>query len=88
MQASLSDYPPSDPPEAVYNYQALNHVGVAYWVKGEILMEEGQNSEAREAFNTVVNEFGYAQYQNPEGVFLKASELANARLAELQVDMN
>lgn len=82
IQASLSDYPPT---EEAYSYGTLNGVGVAYLIKGEILMEKGDEAGAREAFNTLIRDFTYAQYTDEgssEGWF-KAAEVAERKLGEL-----
>ncbi len=83
MQASLSDYPPT---EDAYNYGALNGVGVAYIIRAEILMEKGDKAGAREAYNTITRDFSYAQYQDGEYDWYKAGEVAKRRLEELQAD--
>ncbi|MGB5718989.1 MAG: hypothetical protein WBN81_18105 [Gammaproteobacteria bacterium] len=100
MQASLSDYPPM---KDIYNYGALNGVGMALVGKGEILMEKGDVAGSREAFNTIIRDFSYAQYQDDTLIpdysyaqyqddstqeWLKAAEVAELKLLELQADSN
>jgi len=83
-QASLSDYPVKD----IFNYQALNGVGKALLGKGEILMEKGDAAGSREAFNTIIRDFGYAQYEDnrsPNG-WSKAAEAAERNLKVLQAN--
>ena len=84
QQASLSDYPVKD----IFNYKALNGVGKALLGKGEILMEKGDAAGSREAFNTIIRDFGYAQYEDgrsPSG-WSKAAEAAERNLKELQAN--
>jgi hypothetical protein len=85
-QASLSDYPPT---RDAYGYAALNGVGAAFLIKGEILMKKGDQAGAREAFNTPIHDFRYAQFQgvNPEEWF-KAAEVAERKLKELSAVPN
>lgn len=85
MQASLSDYPPI---KDAYRYDTLNGVGTAFLIKGEILMEKGDMAGAREAFNTVIRDFTYAQYQDVQSpeAWYKAAEVAEQKLEELQAD--
>lgn len=81
-QASLSDYPSV---KDAYSYPALNAVAGAYMIKGEVLTNKGDKAGARDAYNTVISNFGYAQFQdvgNPED-WLKASEVAEQRLKAL-----
>jgi hypothetical protein len=97
MQASLSEFPATDPPEDTFKYKALNDVAAVVLAKGEILLEKGDHEGAREAFTMVVEDFGYAQVQDlgewgefAPGVardargFMKVAELAKMRLAELE----
>lgn len=82
MQASLTACPAT---EDAYSYSALNGVGAAFLIKGEILQEKGDMAGTREAFNTVIRDYGYAQFQgtsNPEEWF-KAAEIAERKLREL-----
>ena len=83
MQASLSDYPPT---EDAYSYRTLNGVGVAYLIKGEILMKKGDTTGAREAFNTLIRDFSYAQFQDSGHYWHKADEAAKRKLEELKAN--
>ena len=97
MQASLSGFPATDPPEATYKYKALNDVGAAVLAKGQLLLEKGDRAGAEEAFTMVIQDFGYAQIQDlgewkdtfpsvPRDAkgFMKTAELAKVRLADLE----
>lgn len=79
QQASLSDYPLN---EKVYKYNTLNYVGLALLVKGDMLKEKGDNAGAREAYNTLIRDFTYAQHGTKDE-FFKAAEDAKERLEEL-----
>lgn len=95
-QASLSGFPPTDPPEATYEYKTLNNVGLIALTRGEILREMGDLAGAREAFTMVIEDFGYAQVQDlgewqgylpsvarDERGFLKLADAAEALLVNL-----
>lgn len=101
MQASLSGFPATDPPEETYKYKALNNVGAAVFAKGQILWEKGDRAGAEEAYTMVIQDFGYAQIQDQgewQGAFpnvprddrgfMKTVELAKERLAEIEADKN
>lgn len=77
MQASLTDFAPKG---TEFDYWALNDVGTCYLVKGMALKEQGKLKESKEAFNTVINDFSYAQSWDPKGWFWKPSEAANDQL--------
>lgn len=81
QQASLSDYPVG---QSVHSYAALNFVGLSLLVKGDILKDKGDIAGAREAYNTLIRDFAYAQViSGPEGNFWKVAEGAKERLKEL-----
>jgi hypothetical protein len=97
MQASLSDFPPTDPPEATYKYKVLNNVALAALAKGEILKAKGDRAGAEAALNMLVQDFGYAQFQDlgewgdfasevprDAGGFLKLADVAKLVLADLE----
>ena len=96
MQASLSDFPPTDPPEAAFKYKTLNDVGLIAFAKGEILRNMEDPEGAREAYTMAAEEFGYAQVQefgewgdlgtsldHDAMGFIKVADAARMRLAEL-----
>lgn len=82
MQASLSYYPPI---KDIPSYGALNGVGMALVAKGDVLMEKGDMAGARDAFNTIIRDFSYAQYGDTSspGELFKAAEVAKGKLEEL-----
>ena len=97
IQASLSDFPPTDPPEAAYNYKVLNNVGLVALAKGEVLLQEGDRAGAEASFNMVIQDFGYAQFQDfgewkdyasvvPRDArgFAKLADVAKLRLADME----
>ncbi|NNE09982.1 MAG: hypothetical protein HKN20_15585 [Gemmatimonadetes bacterium] len=86
INASLSEYPPTDPPESVYKYKPLNEVGFVLYTKGTILLERGDKEGAAAAFQSLVDDYHYAQFQvwdKPEE-WWKPAEEAKKRLAELE----
>jgi len=82
QQTSLSDYPVG---QAVYSYNTLNYVGLTLLMKGDMLKEKGDNAGAREAYNSLVRDFAYAQ-PGIEDNFVKVSVVAKERLGELNDD--
>jgi len=86
MQASLTDFPPTDPPEATSKYWALNDVGTCLFIKGEIFLKQGNPIGAKAAFDQLVNELGYAQCWDPKGWYWKPAEAAKQKLVELEFD--
>lgn len=64
IQAELAGFPSTDPPEETFKYDKLNHVGLALLAKGEFLEREGDHQGAAAAYTMVIEEFGYAQFQD------------------------
>ena len=97
LQASLSDFPATDPPEATFRYNDLNHVAAAHLIKADLLMDRGDREGAEEALTTLIEDYGYAQIQDlgewgdyasavergPDG-FVKLAEVAEWRLGEIR----
>lgn len=101
MQASLSDFPVTDPPGNVFKYNTLNNVALTTLVKGETLLEKGDQAGAAEAFTMVIRDFGYAQAQDlgewgdyvtsvPRDAkgFVKLADVAKQRLADIKAGQN
>jgi len=94
LQASLSDFPATDPPEVAYRYNNLNNIAMAMLVKGDLLLEKGDREGAEAAYSMVIQEFGYAQVQDLEGYqhdlprdaqgFIKVADAAKQRLATMK----
>lgn len=97
LQASLSDFPPTDPPEATYKYKVLNNVGLMAMMKGELLLKQGDRAGAEEYFNMVLQDFGYAQFEDnsewggdwkdmprDDNGFIKLVDVAKLRLADVK----
>ena len=86
MQASLSDYAPTTPPEAASKYWALNDVGTCLFIRGEIELKRGDQSAAKATFQKLVNELKYAQCWDTNGWFWKPAEAARKKILELEFE--
>ncbi len=82
MQESLDEYP-WESKEDVFSYWALNDVGTCLFVLGETYRATGDIEKAKEAYNTLINDFYYAQAWDPQGWFWKPAEAAQQKLNEL-----
>ncbi|MBF0479272.1 MAG: tetratricopeptide repeat protein [Candidatus Omnitrophica bacterium] len=82
MQSSLTEYPWQSK-EQVFNYWALNDVGTALYIKGQVLAKAGKKDEAKAAYKTLVDQFSFAQCWDPQGWFWKPAEAAQEALAQL-----
>lgn len=91
QQASLTDFPATDPPEETYRYKALNNIAAVTVAKGDILFKQGDLEGAKAHFQTVIDDYGYAQIQDKEGWavgashdsedFIKVADWAKKRMA-------
>lgn len=86
MQASLNDYVTGTDQE-VFNQWALNDVATCYFIQGEAYVKAGLNDEAKEAYQTVIDQYGFAQCWDTRGWFWKPSESAKAKIAWIDSGM-
>jgi hypothetical protein len=86
MQAALKELPRRESKEDTAKRWALNDVGTSLFIKGEILLKQGNKKAAKEAFDMLVKEFPFAQCWDPKGWFWKPADAAKKRLAELEFD--
>jgi len=82
MQGSLTEYPWQSK-EQVFNHWALNDVGTALFIKGEVLNKAGEAKEAKVAYKQLISDFYYSQCWDPQGWFWKPSEAAQEKLADM-----
>ncbi|MBM3248207.1 MAG: tetratricopeptide repeat protein [Candidatus Omnitrophica bacterium] len=88
MQASLTEYAWGETKEEekknVFQHWALNDVGTCLFIKGEMLRKAGKISEAKEAFNSLINDYFLAQCWDSKGWFWKPVDAAKEKMAEMQ----
>ncbi len=80
QQASLTAFAPK---EKAFDNWALNDVATCHFILGESLMAQKRFGEAKEAFERVVNDFGFAQCWDPKGWFWKVAVGARGRLNKI-----
>ncbi|MBI3318991.1 MAG: tetratricopeptide repeat protein [Candidatus Omnitrophica bacterium] len=80
QQASLSEFAPKD---KAFTYWALNDVATCYFILGQSLLAQNKVKEAQAAFNTVIEQFSFAQAWDPKGWFWKVADAANDKLATI-----
>lgn len=79
-QASLTNMPET---EVIEQYEALNAVGTSYFIQGEAYLSQEKVTDARRAFITAVNDYGYAQNWDPRGWFWSVREKSQASIDKL-----
>lgn len=83
MQAAQNAFAP---PATAATLWALNDVGTCLFIKGEVLLKQGDRAGAKAAFERVVREFGYSQCWDPRGWFWKPADAAKQKIVELEFD--
>ncbi len=78
--ASLTDFAPK---EKVFTHWALNDVGTCYFILGQARLAQGRLEEAKQAFNTVIEHFPFAQAWDPQGWFWKVAQGSSDKLSTL-----
>lgn len=88
MQQSLTAPPDTTPAnkENVFKNWAVNDVGTAYFIKGQVLEKQGKTTEAIAAYKYLVDNLGYAQCWDTNGWFWGPAGAASERIKALQFD--
>ncbi|MFA5099512.1 MAG: hypothetical protein WC547_01325 [Candidatus Omnitrophota bacterium] len=73
QQESLKDFAPKGQES---KYWALNDVGTAHFVLGEMYKAQNNTAKAKEEYNTVITKFGFAQCYDTKGFYWKVAEAA------------
>lgn len=79
MQDSLSAYPTGSN-DTIFAYWALNDVATAYFIQGEAYRKAEMPEEAKQAYQRVVDEFGFGQCWDTGGWFWKPAEAAKVKI--------
>jgi hypothetical protein len=83
MQAARTDFAPADEAAKLW---ALNDVGTCLFIRGEVLLKQGDAAGAKAAYLRVAKEFGYAQCWDPRGWFWKPADAARQKIVEIEFD--
>ena len=86
MQAALKELPAREPKDDTAKRWALNDVGASLYIKGEILLKQGNKKAAKEVFDKLAKEFSFAQVWDPKGWYWKPADAARKRSVELEFD--
>ena len=81
MQSSLRDFAKSS---FVPYYWALNDVGTCYFIIAESYKKQGDAQKAKDAYQTAISSYGYAQCWDPRGWYWKVADISKKQLAELK----
>jgi hypothetical protein len=77
----LKDYAPA---KDAKKYGNLNEVGASLLLKGDALSRKGDKAAAKVAYQTLLDQYTYAQVWDPKGWFWKPAEEALKKLVLLQ----
>jgi beta-glucuronidase len=80
-QARLKTLPGT---EVVDLYESLNAVGTSFFIQGEAYLSQGKIEEAKAAFHSAIDDYGYAQNWDPRGWFWSVKEKSLASLEKLE----
>ncbi len=80
QQESLTNYAAKD---QAFNFWALNDVGTAQFILGEVYAKQKLWKESVEAYKTCVNEYLYSQCWDPKGWFWKPALGARGKLNKI-----
>ena len=80
-QRSLRQFPAAD---EVGNYKALNNVGACLFIKGEALFLQARYEESKAYYQSVIKDYGFAQYWDPKGWYWKVADKSKAVLEKIE----
>jgi tetratricopeptide (TPR) repeat protein len=85
QQSSLTDFAPE---KKEFDYWALNDVATCWFIKGLAFVKENKNDDAKKAFETVINDFSYAQCWDPRGWFWKQAQGAKDQIIMMETGVD
>jgi len=65
-------------------YGVFNDVATCIFIKGEIYMKQGKTEEAIKTFNTIIQDYKFAQAWDPRGWYWSVAEKAQASIDKLK----
>lgn len=81
IAGTLSNFPPKGKENI---YKVMNNVATCYFIKGEALMREGKNDEAKKVFKAIIDKYPYAQAFDPRGWFWSLREKSEITLKKFK----
>ena len=82
MQKDLKDYVTGEPKE-VHAKWALNDVATSLYIQGEAYRKASMKDEAKEAYQSIVDNYSFGQTWDTKGWFWKPAEAAKEKLGML-----
>jgi len=87
MQSSLDAYPEGSD-DQVFAYWALNDVATSLYIQGEAYRKANMNDEAKEIYESLIEDYTYGQAWDPKGWFWKPASAAKEKLAMIESGSN
>ena len=84
QQNSLTVFPSAEKQSV---FSALNNVATCYFIRGEVLMRQEKWPQARNTFQIVIDQFGFAQYWDPRGWYWKVAEKSEESIEKIDRQM-
>ena len=81
QQASIKVMPKTV--DEIKSVGALNDVAVALFIQGEAYLRQGKLEEARQAFQAVIDKYGYAQSWDQRGWYWSVAEVSKQSLQKM-----
>lgn len=86
QQAALTAPPPTNEPEKVHANWALNDVGTALFLQGQVFEEKGSTADAVAVYKLLVEKLSYAQCWDAKGWFWSPADAAKGRLRAIEFE--
>ena len=85
MQKNLTDFAPK---EKAFDYWALNDVATCLFIKGKALREMGKEKEAKDVFQTIIDDYSFGQCWDPQGWFWKVAQGAKNEIQSIDTGVD
>jgi tetratricopeptide (TPR) repeat protein len=87
MQKDMKEFVTGEP-KLVHAKWALNDVATALYIQGQAYDKANMKDEAKEAYKSIVDNYGFSQTWDPKGWFWKPAEAAKEKLAMIESGVN
>ncbi len=78
--SALSDFPER---AGINMYQQMNDVGTCYFIRGEFFKYKKDWQKAIESYQTLIDEYPFAQYWDPKGWYWKPAVIAKDEIRKI-----
>ncbi|MFH0732765.1 MAG: carbohydrate ABC transporter permease [Candidatus Omnitrophota bacterium] len=80
QSTGLTDYPPQ---ANLDMFKQMDDIGACYFIRGEFFKYKKDRQKAKDAYQTLIDEYHFAQYWDPRGWYFKPAEIAKDEIKKI-----